>query len=252
VRPTAVHDRVTLSEDERLRFARDGFVALDHPVVGPGDVVEARALLEPLFARFAELPPEYAWDLGDVKYHEGPQETPEINRTIELEPRLSRTVAFRRCRQLAAEMLGGRARYVYDHAICKPPNNDTTIEWHQDLAYSPQSEPGTQVHIWLALQDVAEENGCMRFLPGVGALLPHSRRGHSDLSHALVAEGIDPSAAVKVPRSAGMATVHRLTTPHSSGPNRTDQPRLAWILQFHTVAPRARMRAALSALTHHH
>jgi len=245
---------VTLSEEELSRFARDGFLALDRPVVAPEDLGEVGELLEGLFDKFDRLPRDYAYDLGDVKHHDGPQQTPEINRATLFEPRLTGTRAFARCQDLARQILGDRAECVFDHAICKPPHNGVAIEWHQDLAYrrAPRlpwrrwprdAEHLAQVHIWLALQDVTEANGCVHFIPDEGRhrLLPHHRRGID--SHALIADDFDPSAAVACPLAPGMVTIHRPTNLHSSGPNITEEPRLGWILQFRETT---RVRAARS------
>ncbi len=242
---------VTLSEGERARFEHEGFLRVDRPVVGPEELAELRELLQELFARFDQLPRDQAYDLGDVKHHAGPQQIPEINRPSELEPRLATTAAFARCRALASQLLGDRTECMYDHAICKPPHNDAAIDWHQDLAFAPGNEDLDQVHIWLALQDVTEANGCMQFIPNDGSygLLPHHQRGGSGDSHSLVTEVSDTSAAVPCPLEAGMVTLHRLTTLHSSGPNVTDDPRMGWILQFRDLRPKRltlRLRGALS------
>ena len=251
--PGAGFEPVTLSTDEIARFARDGFLVVDRPVVGPEDLAEVRKLLDDLFDRFDELPRKIAYDLGDVKHHDGPRQIPEINRTREIEPRLAATAAFIRCRDLARQLLSEHAECVYDHAIYKSPHNAAATEWHQDLAYSPAEAGRDAVHIWLTLQDVTEANGCMQYIPDNGRrrLLSHRKRGGNPLAHALVADGVDPSAAVVCPIEAGMVTMHRLTTLHYTGPNDTDAPRLAWVLIFQD-RPRttwtSRSRAALSRL----
>jgi hypothetical protein len=231
-RPTLGSPPVTLTKDEVARFRHDGFLVVDRPVVTAADLVEVRRLLDDLFDRFDSLPADLAYDLGDIQLHGGPQQIPEINDASKLEPRLATTVAFARCRDLARQLLSDRAHCVFDHAICKPPHNDCAVEWHQDLATSPHLGDREAVHVWLALHDATEANGCMHFVPDAGrGLLPHRRR--SPLAHALVAEGFDASGAVACPVRAGMATIHRLTTLHSTSPNTTDQPRMAWILHFH-------------------
>lgn len=228
---------VVLSAAEQARFWRDGFLILDRTVVEEADLAPVRAIIDRLYARFDQLPPELAYDLGEVKHHAKPREIPEINALTRIEPGLLDTVAYARCHELARQLLGRRARWVHDHVIRKPPRSPATIEWHQDLAFAPGNPTTRQVHIWLALQDVTEENGCVRYLPQAGAprLLPHHRRGPE--SHALVATGVDGSAAVACPIAAGMATIHRVTTLHSSGPNTTDEPRMAWTLIFRDPGP---------------
>jgi ectoine hydroxylase-related dioxygenase (phytanoyl-CoA dioxygenase family) len=135
---------------------------------------------------------------------------------------------------VAHQLLSGHAFCDYDHAIFKPPHAGADVGWHQDLVFAPERESVPEVHIWLALQDVDETNGCMRFIPTGGrtGLVPHHRRGHSPRAHARVAEGVDEATAVSCPLAAGMATVHTPATLHSTGPNTSDHVRAAWILHF--------------------
>lgn len=236
-RESGASSPVVLSAAEQARFWRDGFLIVDRTVVDEADLAPVRAIIERLYAGLDQLSPGLAYDLGEPSKYRADREIPEINAPTRIEPGLLDSVAYARCHELARQLLGRRARWVHDHVIRKPPRSPATIEWHQDLAFGPDNPTTRQVHIWLALQDVTEANGCVRYLPQAGAprLLPHHRR--SPESHALVATGVDASAAVECPIDAGMATIHRVTTLHSSGPNTTDAPRMGWILQFRDPGP---------------
>ena len=49
----------------------------------------------------------------------------------------------------------------------KLPNEKlTTLPWHQDSAYMPNTENDTHLTVWLPLVDVKPENGPLQFLPG--------------------------------------------------------------------------------------
>ena len=49
----------------------------------------------------------------------------------------------------------------------KLPNEKlTTLPWHQDSAYMPDTENDTHLTVWLPLVDVKPENGALQFLPG--------------------------------------------------------------------------------------
>ncbi len=244
---------LVLSQQQIDRFGRDGFLALDRPLVSSDDLDAARQLIDGLFDRFDELPSDLAYDLGDVQLHDGPQKLPEINDVLQLEPRLRDTVAFARCRDLAAELLGSKVKCSFSHAISKPPHNGAARAWHQDLADAPHLAGVDAVHIWIPLQDVTETNGCMHFIPDDGhpRLLPHRTPAGSSGTGAFSAENVDASRAVACPVSGGMATVHRPTTLHYTGPNDTDEPRLAWILHFHREVPRplkVKVRRSLSRI----
>jgi ectoine hydroxylase-related dioxygenase (phytanoyl-CoA dioxygenase family) len=88
--------------------------------------------------------------------------------------------------------------------------------------------------VWIPLQDVSLEMGCMEFIPGshLGPVLPHHPRGHDAAAHMMVADGVDPASAVACPLRAGGATIHTPRTLHRTGPNRSEHPRLAWIVEF--------------------
>jgi len=229
---------VVLRPNELAAFRRDGFLVVDRRVVDDEGVEMVRSLLGALFADFHRLPSALAYDLGDVQHHDGPPEIPEINGASTLEPRLLQSAAHARCLDLARQVLGRRAKRSHDHAICKPANSTAAIEWHQDAAFAGAARTEPTVHIWLALQDTTEANGCVRFIPDAGApaLRPHHPRNGAE-SHAIVATGVDGSAAVSCPIGAGAVTMHRPTTLHSSGPNATDESRLAWILVFRDPGP---------------
>jgi len=225
--------RVVLSEDELARFRQQGFLVIDRPLITPDEVVVIRGLLDELLARFDELGDGVAYDLGDTKLHGGAQQIPEISWPTQQDPRVGATAAFARCQEVANQLLSGRALCSYDHAIYKPPSHaDTSVHWHQDLVYAPPGVHKNEVHLWLALQDVDETNGCMRYVPAPAGteFLPHHRRAEN--AHAMVLDEVDTASAVACPMRAGMATVHLPTTPHATGPNASDQMRVAWIFHF--------------------
>jgi phytanoyl-CoA dioxygenase PhyH len=235
-----------LSAEQIAVFHRLGFVAL-RELTTPADVEDIRRILMGLFARFHALGPRHAVDLGVKGRHRGRPQIPEINYTLELAPELRQTLAFARAQTIAEELLGCKTLHSgYDHAILKPSRTNRSTPWHQDQAYTRDRRRDAlgSVHVWIPLQPVSVESGCMWFAPGThrGPILPHHRRGHRRTAHALEASGVAPSRVVTCPLPAGGATVHYPRTLHATGPNLTDESRLAWILQF-SVEPQAPRRA---------
>ncbi len=234
-----------LSAEDIDRFHRQGFLAIER-LTTPEDLARIRITLDELYARFRQLPPEHTLDLGDQGRHNGPPQIPEINWTLRLAPRLRGTLAFARCGALAEQLLRCRALHTgYDHAILKPPHNERATPWHQDQAYTEDRGPLSGLHFWIPMHEATVEMGCMHFIPGshLGEVMPHRRRASA---HVMEAESVDSSAAVACPLPAGGATVHLPRTLHYTGPNMTDQPRLAWSLEF--GPPRTRWwRRSLSA-----
>src|SRR5437868_3326892 len=53
------------------------------------------------------------------------------------------------------------------HFISKPPGKGRAVPWHEDSAYwKGMLEPQEVVTVWLAIDESARENGCMRVIPG--------------------------------------------------------------------------------------
>lgn len=65
-------------------------------------------------------------------------------------------------------LIGGDIQFNGDFWVRpKLPNEKlTTLPWHQDSAYMPQTENDTHLTVWLPLVDVKAENGPLQFLPG--------------------------------------------------------------------------------------
>jgi hypothetical protein len=220
-------------------FEHDGFLSLES-LTTPADIELIRSLLDPLFEKFDSLG-ERAVDLAGPRQRGVPLRSPEVNEAVRLEPRLRSTQAYVRCREIASMLLRTPVGYQFDHAIFKPPRNQTATAWHQDEAYSAEPMPLRSIHFWIPLQPVTVDNGCMWFIPGSNqtGLLPHyvaNRRFSGPQAQAtavtLATKVNDDSKAVACPLPLGGATVHHPLTLHYTGPNQTDSWRKAWILHF--------------------
>ncbi len=51
------------------------------------------------------------------------------------------------------------------HFFCKMPGDGKRVSWHQDASYWPLT-PSKAVTVWLAIDNAAVENACVRFIPG--------------------------------------------------------------------------------------
>jgi hypothetical protein len=221
------------------RFARDGYLCLDS-ITTPEDIAQIRSLLDPLFANFDSLG-DRAVDLAGPRQSGTPMRSPEVNEAAVLVPALRQTKAFKRCRAIARELLGVPVGYQFDHAIYKPPHNNTATAWHQDEAYSNAAIPLRSIHFWIPLQPATIENGCMWFIPGSHrtGLVPHHvanirTAGSSSrtVGKTIAADDVDGSKGTACPIGIGSATAHHPLTLHFTGPNQTDDYRRVWILHF--------------------
>jgi ectoine hydroxylase-related dioxygenase (phytanoyl-CoA dioxygenase family) len=229
----ALLPRPQLDDAARAAYDRDGYVVV-RDLVPPQELDEMRALYDGLFESRA------GYDKGDYFDMLDPEDRPDAARLPQLAwpskhaPWLAETQARRNAQAVADQLLPG-CELVWEFAIRKPPRTGAPTPWHQDEACFTVGTPyDVAVSCWIALQDVDEAMGCMRYVPGshLGELTPHESVGGDSRAHALAAVAPDVSRAVSVPLRAGDAVLHHSRTMHGAGANTSDMPRRALTLEF--------------------
>ncbi len=128
---------------------------------------------------------------------------------------------------LGHDLIGPKVRLYWDQAVYKKPSPDREFPWHQDNGYT-YIEPQAYLTCWVALTDADESNGCPWIVPG--------RHKDGTLAHARTDLGFrcleDAPNAVPLPVRAGSIAVFSSLTPHHTGPNRTNDVRKSYIVQF--------------------
>lgn len=132
-----------------------------------------------------------------------------------------------RFESLAAELLGNEVIGANMQYFNKPPGIGHPTPAHQD-GYYFMLEPNEAVTMWLALEDVDEETGCVRYVKGShdDGLRPHGETETLGFSQGLLDYGPrDEEREVAVPASPGDLLVHHALTIHradgNSSPTRT-------------------------------
>jgi ectoine hydroxylase-related dioxygenase (phytanoyl-CoA dioxygenase family) len=216
------------------RYEADGFAVVPG-LFDPAEIAEVREALDQLFSAYRELPPGHRYDLDDEPTGGGVGKIPGIRDTLRLKPHLRASRGLASAVAWAERLLGPGAEVLWDAAIYKPPGSSSETPWHQDEAVyllSGKRKPRSLVYFWVALDEVDDACGTIRFLPGSHRrpLQPHGWRNGRPGS-SLMAEGpVRAEDAVTVALGAGDATVHHARTMHGSGPNGSDRCRKAWIL----------------------
>ncbi len=212
-------------EDFQRQYAADGFVAL--PPILPPSAIDA--LVEALSAWSQQAPPATN-EYGILQFN--------LHQQL---PRFQAVLMESALGALAASLLGVESVTLFqDNLIWKPPGTTGRVQWHQDYAYWPLSAPGG-LTMWLALDDVTEEMGCLQYIPGSQAegekqptnfISPGSPSWRQDLPP------LDWQAAehraVTAPLSQGHLLAHHPLSWHMSPGNTTDRHRRAWSLTFIT------------------
>lgn len=118
-------------------------------------------------------------------------------------------------------------RLFHDHILFKNPGDSKPTPWHQDFPSWPLNESGA-LSIWIALDDVDENNGCMMFIPGshkVGKLRPQDLTKNIELEEFGKGTGVEKRTPIICRMKAGSCTFHNGLTFHYAHANRTDRPR---------------------------
>eukprot|EP00929_Paragymnodinium_shiwhaense_P009717 TRINITY_DN113999_c0_g1_i1.p1 TRINITY_DN113999_c0_g1~~TRINITY_DN113999_c0_g1_i1.p1 ORF type:complete len:378 (+),score=50.46 TRINITY_DN113999_c0_g1_i1:99-1232(+) len=143
---------------------------------------------------------------------------------------------------IVRDLLGPNFACWGAHYICKTSSQDVnpigvysdgSPAWHQDAFFWP-FHPNKSVIVWLALDDVDEENGGMRFFPGShlnGCL-------HTDKEEVIRKSTIDHlqkecgSSVLAGPLRAGQVSIHSDLMVHGSPWNKSSRRRLGISIQY--------------------
>lgn len=130
---------------------------------------------------------------------------------------------------VAGAFLAGQAHLYLPFTAVKGPHQGP-FKFHQDNQYTRLDGPAC--NCWFALGPCTVRHGCMQLVPDshkAGTLT--SKAMFADGAHRTVAE--EPASWDDVPLEPGDCVVFDRLTIHGSGPNETDEPRIAYAVQFH-------------------
>lgn len=145
-----------------------------------------------------------------------------------------------RFEQLAATLLEHEVRAVNMQYFNKPPRVGKPTPAHQD-GYYFMLEPNEAVTMWLALDDVDGENGCVRYIRGshLRGLRPHGRTQTLGFSQGLIDfDSEDKRDEVALRARPGDLLVHHALTIHRADGNcsRTRPRRALGLIYYSTAA----------------
>lgn len=215
---------MVLDEGRIERFEREGWCTTD-PLFSAEECERIAAEFEALSRQTLRLGEERE---GPLAYQ------PMLHALSE---HLTGAIADARLLEIVARLVGPNARMYWEQLVAKPPRARTELPWHQDDGYAPTDPPG-YLTCWMALDDADLENGCMWVIPGSHrrGILRHRRAGPYFRSGLEAYDGETGAVAAPVPR--GAVLLFSSLTLHHSGPNLSDRPRRAWIVQYCDAAAR--------------
>ena len=218
---TAVTDQVV------QQFEQEGFAIL-RGVIDRALIEEARAHVEWLMRRYPHLRPEHL-------HHP----------LIRNDAFWVRMVTDDRILDVAERFLGPDLACFTAHYICKPPHDGHPVFWHQDGAYW-QLDPMQALTVWLAIDDSAPDNGCLKMIPGSHRMplrKPSVRTDtpnmlYSTADEQLVREWVDRAGVVDVVLEPGDLSIHHPNALHCSEPNTSSRRRCGLDMGFISTSTR--------------
>lgn len=175
---------------------------------------------------------------------------PWVQKTYLLLPSLDELIRDPRLTGPVAAVLGEDLLALSADLFIKTPRSERRITWHQDVNYW-QLEPLEVLTAWVALTPATADNGCMRYAPGRhGGRIQHVER--PDAANMLsrgqeLAVEVRDEEAVDVVLRPGQVSFHHALTPHASGPNLTDGPRVGFAIRYAPTAVRQQAGPPISA-----
>ena len=199
-------------------FRRDGFVRIQQ-FLSADEVADMRANLDRVIAETVPgLPRECA-------FYEDRDDASTLKQIQHLEEHdgYFQTWFAGRFADLAGDLLGDAVGKNFQY-FNKPPEIGKPTPPHQD-GYYFMIEPCEAVTMWLALEDVDEENGCLRYIHGshAGGMRPHGRTKTLGFSQGI--QDFSPEDhsddVIVCPAKAGDLFAHHALTIHWADANRS-------------------------------
>ena len=236
--------RSVLTEEQVAFFRQNGFLAVDQ-LTTEADVAFIREIFDRLFEERVGREDGNQFDLAGGAGEE--ELLPQIMHPARYAPALNESQLVRNASVALSQLFGTSVEASFFRAIQKPPKHGAETPWHQDAAYWPPGQIHRKISVWVPLQAVTVENGCMQFMPGSHH---HDALVHQPINKNPKARGLEIASSeqehirqadvVPCPLPPGGATFHGGYTLHYAGPNRTDTPRRAIILEAELPAKERR------------
>ncbi len=205
-------------EQARETFNRDGFVVVPGFLVGD----ELSELNRQLGRYIREVVPGLS-DAHAFFHVRGRPETLKQMQFMQVDPFFRDYAAHEKWKTLAETLVGETALCESPEWFNKPAGLEHPTPPHQDNYYFNLKPPNV-VTIWLALDDVDDDNGCLRYLPGSHqrGFRPHGRSNVLGFSQGITDFGSDDEAVErKIHLHPGDAVAHHGMTIHRAEPNRS-------------------------------
>jgi len=199
-------------------YDRDGFVIV-RQFLPPAELAELTQQLDHYIAEVVPtLPPEAAFYQDRAR-----PETLKQMQFMDRDPWFQAYMQNPRWLKLASTLVGERAECQGPEWFNKPPGVEHPTPPHQDNYYFNLTPPNV-ITLWMALDVVDDENGCLRYVKGshTQGFRPHGRSKVLGFSQAISDYGpADTALEVPIHLQPGDVVAHHGMTIHRAEPNRS-------------------------------
>lgn len=138
---------------------------------------------------------------------------------------------------LISQLLGQPPLLATDQIFMKPPRFGSAKPYHQDNFYFRLSPPDQALTAWIALDDVDERNGCLRYISGshLGPIMPHTAVPGEPYNLVPDPALIDLSREVLAPVGKGGVVFHHSVVLHTSHRNESERWRRGYATHWVTA-----------------
>jgi ectoine hydroxylase-related dioxygenase (phytanoyl-CoA dioxygenase family) len=216
---------IVLSEDEVAAYHRDG------------QVTPKGRLSEALFGRIREAIEELIVTNPDVR----PEQLVGAHIADNRDAGVRGVTALLDCARdpeildPVQQLIGPDLIFWGSQVFSKPAGDGMAIPYHQDGQYWPM-RPLANVTVWIAVDRVSRDNGCMRVVPGTHrrGLLEHETSTDPSLAldKGLKDGAFDEASAYDVELEPGQISLHDAMVVHGSNANTSGRRRCGYAMRF--------------------
>ena len=208
------------SDQKHLRgkFREDGFVFLPG-FINEEEVQQIHVRLQKLIKeKVPDMPPEHVF----YEDRDDPSTLKQLQTLFSYDDFFYRLMFRSRFEELASVLLDDGVVGKNMQYFNKPPLTGKPTPPHQD-GYYFMLEPNEAVTMWLGLDPVDEENGCVRYLKGSHrrGMRPHGKTGTLGFSQGITDYGKEVDKEVWWVTKPGDLLVHHSLTIHRADANRS-------------------------------
>lgn len=207
----------------REQFEKDGYLSIKG-FMSKSEIREINEKAQDFIRKIVpSMPPEHVF----YENKADPSTLKQLQHMDQYDPYFEKLFHHKKITGLAELLLGNEVAGKNMQWFNKPPEIGKETPAHQDGFYF-MLEPNEALTMWLAIDHVDEENGCVKYLPASHkkGMRPHGRTGVLGFSQGIIDYNAD-DLANEVPMivEPGDLIVHHCLTIHRAGNNTSKRTR---------------------------